>query len=93
MATELAWKQIDVAQLGAQAVALWDAKRKADAAAKVEREAFEAHVQGLIGGKVPAGKKLVCGYRFGKFSVALADDEGKAKPKATPLTLAAALGL
>jgi len=44
---------------------------------------------------LPAGKRLAMGYRFGKFSVAIADDDGKASAKAKPvaLTLTQALGL
>ena len=95
MATELAWKQIDVAQLGTEAVKLWDAKRAMDAEARKVREAFEAHVNGLLAGKLPKGKRLAMGYRFGKFSVAIAEDDGKAKAAApkVALTLTQALGL
>lgn len=95
MATELAWKQIDVAALGAEAVKLWEAKRALDAEARKGREAFEAHVNSLLAGKLPAGKRLAMGYRFGKFSVAIADDDGKAKAAApkVALTLTQALGL
>lgn len=92
MANELAWKQIDVASLGAEAIKLWEAKRAKDAEAKAMREAFEQHVNALV--TVPAGKRLVMGYRFGKLSVAL-DDAKAAAPKAgtKTLTLTQALGL
>lgn len=92
--SDAVWKQVDVAGLGADAVKLWEAKRKADAAAKVEREAFETHVRGLVAANVPQGKRLAMGYRFGKFSVALVeDDKPAAKAAAKPLTLTQALGL
>lgn len=93
MASELNWKTIDVATLGAKAAALWDAKREADKIAKQHREAFEQHVQALLADKLPKGKRLVCGYRFGKLSVALDDAKEAEKAKPTALTLAGALGL
>lgn len=90
----LAWKQIDVATLGAEAVKLWEAKRAQDAVARKAREEFEAHVNALVAKTLPPGKRLAMGYRFGKFSVAIADGEtAKAKPAPTPLTLTQALGL
>ena len=92
---ELSWKQMDVATLGAEALRLYEAKWAADAVARDARKAFEAHVLTLVAKQIPAGKRLAMGYNFGKFSVALADDDGKAKPAAKPvaLTLAQALGL
>jgi len=59
------------------------------------RPKIHARVNGLLAGKLPAGKRLAMGYRFGKFSVAIADDDGKASAKAKPvaLTLTQALGL
>lgn len=88
------WKTMDVATLGAKAEALWQAKRDADKMARTAREAFETHVLGLV--TIPEGKRLAMAYNFGKFSVALVADDGKArasKPSATPLTLKQALGL
>lgn len=95
---ELKWATIPVTALSPAAQAAWEEKKAADQLAKAKREAFEAFakpdVVALLGGKLPAGKQLVCGYRFGKFSAALSDGEAST-PKATPiaLTLAGALGL
>lgn len=54
-------------------------------AMKAAREAFEASMQA----GVEDGMRIVCGYNFGKLSVALVEDDRKAKvPAKSPVTLA-----
>ena len=77
--SELSWTEIDPDTLpAAQAAAYADYKalyRKMKAA----REAFEASFQSAA----PDGKRFVFGYNFGKLSIALADEDRRAKRTAT----------
>jgi len=76
----LAWTTLDTDSLDAQSAKLYAKLKAAQAEAKAAREAFEESVRARA--DVPRGKRLVFGYRFGKLSAALADDDGKAKAKA-----------
>jgi hypothetical protein len=69
------WKEIDPESLAAQQSKLYSAYTTVRKAAAEAREAFEEAMQD--GRAVPAGKRLVFTYNFGRLSVALAD--GKVK--------------
>lgn len=74
----LTWTEIDPASLPQEQAALYAAYKQQYAAMKLARAAFEASFQPAA----PAGKRIVCGYNFGKLSIALADAE-PVKPKAS----------
>ena len=73
------WQDIDVNTLSAEAQVAYseykDAQRKA---ASLRAEFEQAVINGL---PIPQGKRMVFGYRFGKLSAALVEDDRKA-PKA-----------
>jgi len=79
---ELTWTEIDPASLPEEQGALYAEYKQAYAAMKAARAAFEQSFQAAA----PKGKRIVCGYNFGKLSIALADDV--AKPKQASGTLA-----
>lgn len=71
----LSWIEIDPASLTSAQQSAYAAYKAAYKVMKSEREAFETAMQV----DCPAGKRIVCGYNFGKLSVAIDD----AKPEAT----------
>lgn len=85
---ELAWTEIDPASLPEHVKMAYDAYKVSYRAMKEARVAFEDTLQP----GAPVGKRIVCGYNFGKLSVALADAE-VAKAKATTGDLAAFLAM
>lgn len=83
--SDLAWKNVDLDTLTAvQREAYEDYKEAQREAAKL-RTAFEE----LMQAGVPTSRRLVFGYRFGKLSVALAEDDRK-PPKAASKALSLA---
>lgn len=86
---KLNWVDLNVDALGEKAKGAYEAYKTAQRQAAEQRTAFEklmnenAHDDGL-----PAGKKLVFGYRFGKLSAAIVDaEEVKAKPAQAKMSL------
>lgn len=79
----LTWTEIDPASLPEEQGALYAKYKNAYALMKVARANFEASFQAAA----PAGKRIVCGYNFGKLSIALADAVPE-RPKAQSGTLA-----
>ncbi len=79
----LTWTEIDPASLPQEQAGLYAEYKARYAAMKAARAAFEASFQSAA----PKGKRVVCGYNFGKLSIALADAE-VAKPKQASGTLA-----
>lgn len=74
----LVWTEIDPASLPEEQSKLYGEYKAAYRVMKDARAAFEASFQAAA----PAGKRIVCGYNFGKLSIALADAE-PVKPKAS----------
>lgn len=77
--TKAVWSEIDVASLTEEQRTMYEAYKAKSREAATLRTEFEQEMQG----GVPAGKKLVFGYRFGKLSAALVDDDRK-PAKASP---------
>jgi hypothetical protein len=80
--SEATWVQVDPASLPEQAQELYAdyvTKRRLAGAAKA---VFEQHMN--VVGELPAGKRLVFGYNFGKLSVAVVDDDRKPAKSAQP---------
>ena len=85
--TDAVWQDIDVTTLSAEAQIAYDDYKQAQRKAAALRAEFEtAVVNGL---PIPQGKRMVFGYRFGKLSAALVEDDRKpAKPKQAKGSLA-----
>jgi hypothetical protein len=77
--TNAVWSEIDVASLTGEQSAAYEALKVAQRKAGELRTAFET----LMNEDAPEGKKLVFGYRFGKLSAAIVDDDRKPS-KASP---------
>ena len=78
--SELTWSEIDPASLPQAQADLYAAYKQAYRAMKEAREAFETSLQS----GAPHGMRIVCGYNFGKLSLALAPAEEKpARAKAS----------
>lgn len=78
--TDAVWQDIDVSTLSDTAqIAYEDYKTAQRKAASLRAEFEQAVIDGL---PIPTGKRMVFGYRFGKLSAALVEDDRKAK-KAT----------
>jgi len=74
------WMDIDVGTLSAEAQAAYSEYKDAQRKAAALREMFEQTA--VAGMTMPQGKRMVFGYRFGKLSAALVDDDRKtSKPK------------
>ena len=69
------WMDIDVETLSADAQTRYAAYKDAQRKAATLRTEFENLVNAQA--QLPQGKKLVFGYRFGKLSAALVDDDAK----------------
>lgn len=73
------WMDIAVSTLTDEAQVAYAEYKDAQRKAAQLRQAFEdAAVSGL---DIPQGKRMVFGYRFGKLSAALVEDERKATKK------------
>lgn len=82
----LTWSEIDPATLPAHIQEAYGAYKVAYAAMKEKRQVFEQSMNDV---PLPEGKRIVCGYNFGKLSIALADDDRKpAKAQASKGSLA-----
>lgn len=80
-AAELNWVQVDEASMAKPLVQRLDAVREAEKAYRDAKAAFELQFVTAVrkAGALDEGYTLAFGYRFGKLSVAKAED----KPKAT----------
>ena len=85
--TDAEWIVIDPTTLGEDQQLAYMAYKEAYAAMKVLRNGFEQSMQA----DVPAGKRIVCGYNFGKLSVAVVDDDRKPAAKAGAQSLSSYL--
>lgn len=74
--TELTWTEIDPAGLPPDVAKAYAEYKASYAKMKEARQAFEQGLNAAV--SPPAGKRVVCGYNFGKLSVALAEDVAKA---------------
>ena len=80
------WFNIDTDSLSEGQQAAYAAYKVAQRQAARLREAFEASVQDALA--VPEGKRVVFGYRFGRLSAALVEDDRKpSKAKQATATL------
>jgi hypothetical protein len=78
--SNVVWNELDTSALSKELGAAYEKYKVAQRAAAELRTAFESAVNDAAG--LPEGKKLVFGYRFGKLSAAIVDDDGKGKAKA-----------
>lgn len=69
------WQTIDPATLPTPIAKQYDRYKEAYREMKAERESFETAIREMA--PVPAGKRLVIAYNFGKLSVAVVDDDTK----------------
>ena len=73
--SDLAWTEINPDSLSLLLATKYQAYKAAYAAMKEARQGFEEAMNDAAG--LPEGKRVVCGYNFGKLSVAVADDDRK----------------
>lgn len=71
------WVEIDPTTLEAKLNAAYETYKEAQRKAAELRSAFEEQMNKAA--ELPEGKKLVFGYRFGKLSAAIVDDDRKPK--------------
>lgn len=81
------WQDIDVTTLSAEAQVAYEDYKTAQRKAASLRHEFELAIHASI--QIPAGKRMVFGYRFGKLSASLVEDDRKvAKAKQAKGSLA-----
>ena len=78
--SDAVWQELDVETLPAVLQTSYEVYKEAAREAAKLREAFEGEMREALGDAIPQGRKMVFGYRFGKLSFALVEDD--AKPKA-----------
>jgi hypothetical protein len=87
MSKDATWFEIDPLTLSVEACAAYSDYKRLYKQAREARQAFELHMAEDAG--LPAGKRMIFGYNFGKLSVAIVDDDRKApKVKAGTQSLA-----
>ncbi len=69
------WTQIDTTSLPTAIAKQYANYKAAYTEMKAERKAFEDAITDMLA--VPAGKRAVFGYNFGKLSIAIVDDDTK----------------
>lgn len=74
---DAAWTEINPASLPTEIGAKHAAYKTAYQAMKDARQAFEDAMEAAA--ELPQGKRMIFGYNFGKLSVAVVDDDRKAK--------------
>jgi len=84
--TDAVWHTLDTDALPPPILSKYDAYKEAYKAMKAERLEFETALAKAI--DPPKGKRVIFGYNFGKLSVAVVDDDAKAKAKPATTTLA-----
>jgi hypothetical protein len=87
--TDAEWIVIDPTTLGDDTQLAYMTYKDAYKAMKAMREAFEQSMASAV--ELPAGKRLVFGYNFGKLSVAVVEDERKPVAKAGAQSLSSYL--
>ena len=85
-ASDLQWRNIDIETLSPDMQEAYKSYKAAYAEAMRIREGFEHMIADAV--KIPAGKRVVFGYRFGKLSLAIADDDTKPKAPSKAASLA-----
>lgn len=78
IASTLDWQTIDPTFLPVPVAKQYERYKAAYREMKAERDSFETAMREMA--PVPAGKRLVIGYNFGKLSVAIASDDAKPSP-------------
>jgi hypothetical protein len=78
--TDAEWIVIDPTTLGDDTQKAYDDYKALYKTMKEARTNFEQSMASAV--ELPAGKRLVFGYNFGKLSVAVVDDDRKAPAKA-----------
>jgi len=78
--SDAVWTVIDADTLADEQRFAYDEYKAKYRLMKEAREHFENHMQSAV--ELPAGKRLVFGYNFGKLSVAVVDDDRKPTAKA-----------
>lgn len=73
--TETTWVNIDLDTLGADVRQAYEAYKVAQRQAAALRQAFEDMARATT--PVAQGKRIVFGYKFGKLSAALVEDDAK----------------
>ena len=68
--SDLTWTEIDPASLPEHVATLYQCYKPAYQKMKEARALFETNLNDTV--SPPAGKRVVCGYNFGKLSIALA---------------------
>ena len=85
--SEAQWQDIDVNSLSVEAQVAYNEYKEAQRKAAALRSVFEQTVTDSL--PIPQGRRMVFGYRFGKLSAALVEDDRKAKaPKQVKGSLA-----
>ena len=77
--TQAEWQELDVETLPEELQLAYNVYKEAAREAAKLREAFESEMREALAEAMPKGKKAVFGYRFGKLSMAVVDDDA---PKA-----------
>lgn len=80
------WINVDQDDMSKATLKAYGDYRDLQALANEARKAFEAEF--VKGQRAPAGKRFAFGYKFGKLSVALVDDDRPVKVARPKLTLA-----
>lgn len=77
--SEAQWTEVNIASLSDLERNAYEEYKSAQRSAAALRKHFETVMNGSY--KLPTGKRLVFGYRFGKLSAAIVDDDRKPKAK------------
>lgn len=80
------WTQIDTDTLPTPIAKQYANYKSAYAEMKAERKAFEDALTALL--TIPAGKRAVFGYNFGKLSIAIVGDDAKPKSASSAVSIA-----
>lgn len=85
-ATNATWTQIDTDTLPTPIAKQYANYKSAYSEMKAERKAFEDALSALL--TIPAGKRAVFGYNFGKLSIAIVADDAKPKSASSAVSIA-----
>lgn len=84
-AIDTKWTQIDTDSLPTAIAKQYANYKSAYAEMKAERKAFEDALTAML--TIPAGKRAVFGYNFGKLSIAIVADDAKPKAASSAVSL------
>lgn len=79
------WTQIDTNTLPTPIAMQYANYKSAYVEMKAERKAFEDALSALLA--IPAGKRAVFGYNFGKLSIAIVADDAKPKSSSSAVSI------